>query len=101
MLFSVCTLGLSDELVCLGVLLFSVCTLGLSDELVCLASYNMYPDGGGGGQMTNGPPVPSINNSGSLPDLSSLNFPSPMPQAIDTDDMGTPPYSCVSPAERQ
>ncbi|XP_037079462.1 CREB-regulated transcription coactivator 1-like [Pollicipes pollicipes] len=54
-------------------------------------NYNMYPDGA---DQRNGPPPPSINNSGSLPDLSSLNFPSPVQQPIDGDDSGTPPYCC-------
>ncbi|XP_062848456.1 CREB-regulated transcription coactivator 2 isoform X2 [Trichomycterus rosablanca] len=45
-------------------------------------------------QQSGGPHIPMVlNTGGSLPDLSSLHFPSPLPTPLDTDEPGYPSLS--------
>lgn len=53
--------------------------------------YSIFPSPD---QQSNAPLVPSaLNTGGSLPDLSSLHFPSPLPTPLDPEEPGYPSLS--------
>jgi hypothetical protein len=62
--------------------------------LQCYLPCSIYPSQQEPGTVQ----IPIGNNTGSLPDLTSFHFPSPLPTPLDQEDPSSSPYSTVSVA---